>query len=257
MRSSTVALRFSPPRRTAAPVLAVALALAGVMLVGSMLSGCALAKAVRKVENTVHGNSAVIDLFATRLKSGQPTSFEITYVTTGSAPSKIVYAVRPPNQLAFTDAETGSGAVNFRLIVNASGEFVCTPGKAAAGSGWTCEKLPKTADSSEKGLLDFYTPAHWITFLRDFSLAAGFAGDKISSSSTTVNGFAMQCVDFVASGVAGKSRICTTAQHLLGYVNVASETTGFEVTAYSSSPAASQFDLPPGAKVTTPKVGSQ
>lgn len=252
MRSSTVPLRYSAPRRTAA------LALAGAMLVGSVLSGCALARAVRKVENTVHGNSAVIDLFATRLKSGQPTSFEITYVTTGSAPSKIVYAVRPPNQLAFTDAQRGSGAVNFRLIVNATGEYVCTPGKAATpGSSWTCEKLPKAADSSEKGLVDFYTPAHWITFLRDFSMAAGFAGDKISSSSTTVNGFAMQCVDFVASGVAGKSRICTTAQHLLGYVNVASETTGFEITAYSSSPAASQFDLPPGAKVTTTEVGSQ
>ena len=94
-------------------------------------------------------------------------------------------------------------------------------------------------------------------FLRDFALAAGFAGDKISSSTTTVNGFAMRCVDFVAKGASGQSRICTTTAHLLGYVNVASEGTGFEITSYTSSPASSLFDLPAGAKVTATKTGGQ
>ncbi len=233
-----------------------ALVLAGVVLASSVLAGCGLVKAVKKAEVTVHSNSAVINLFAVNLKSGQPTSFEVTYVTTGSAPSKIVYAVRPPDQLDFTDAQTGGAAANFRFIVNASGEYVCTP-STGGGSGWTCDKLPKTAAAAQKNLLDFYTPAHWVAFLREFALAAGFAGDKISTSSTTVNGFAMQCVDFVAAGVAGKSRICTTTAHLLGYVNVASESTGFEITSYSASPASSLFDLPAGAKVTTTKTGSQ
>jgi hypothetical protein len=233
-----------------------ALALAGVMLASSMLAGCGLVKVVKKAEATAHSNTAVIDLFAANLKSGQPTSFGVTYVTTGSAPSKIIYAVRPPNQLAFTDTGTGGAAVNFRFIVNASGEYTCTP-STGGGSGWTCEKLPKTAAAAQKNLLDFYTPAHWVAFLRDFALAAGFAGDKISSSTTTVNGFAMQCVDFVASGVAGTSKICTTTTHLLGYVNVASESTGFEITSYTSSPAPSLFDLPAGAKVTTTKTVGQ
>ena len=68
----------------------------------------------------------------------------------------------------------------------------------------------------------------------------------------TVNGFAMQCVDLVAPGVPGTSTICTTAQDILGYVKVASDSTSFEITSYSASPAPSLFELPAGARITTP-----
>ena len=73
----------------------------------------------------------------------------------------------------------------------------------------------------------------------------------------TVNGFSMHCVDFVAAGVAGKSTICTTAQGILGYVKVASESTSFQIKSYSTSPSASVFQLPAGAKITTAQTGSQ
>jgi hypothetical protein len=233
----------------------LAVLLASAALVIPALAGCSAIKAIHKVETTVHGNEQVIGLFTTSLKSGQPTSFEATYTTTGSSPSRVVYAVRPPNQLAFTDSQqgasaTGSGVGNFELIVNSSGEYLCTH-PASGSATWACQKLPKSGAAAERTLLDFYTPAHWVNFLKDFSLAAGFAGDKISTSTTTVHGFATQCVDFVASGVQGTSRICTTAQHLLGFVQVASDSTGFEITSYNSSPSGSLFDLPAGAKVTT------
>ena len=243
------ASRYAPiAGRHRAAVLALA-----VLVSCSALAGCGLAKAVKKIADTVQANKAVIDLFTTTLKSGQPAQFEVTYATTGSSPSKIVYAVQPPGRLAFADTQTGSGAAlgSVRLIVNSSGEFACTT--AARRSGWSCEKPPKARAATEQKLLDFYTPAHWVAFLQDFSLAAGFAGDKISSSTITVNGFAMQCVDFQASGIPGKSKICTTAQHLLGYVQVASQSTGFEITSYSASPAASAFQLPAGAKITVAK----
>jgi hypothetical protein len=60
----------------------------------------------------------------------------------------------------------------------------------------------------------------------------------------------MQCVDFVAAGVAGASKICTTSQGILGYVRVASDATSFELKSYSTSPRASLFRLPRGATVT-------
>jgi hypothetical protein len=82
-------------------------------------------------------------------------------------------------------------------------------------------------------------------------LAAGIAGDKLTSSTMTVNGFAMNCVDFQAGGVPGTSTICTTSQGILGYVKVASDTTSFEIQAFSTSPPPSLFELPPGADVTT------
>ena len=66
----------------------------------------------------------------------------------------------------------------------------------------------------------------------------------------TVNGFAMRCVDFQASGIPGTSTICTTEQGILGYVKVASDATSFEITNYSPSPTATLFELPAGATVT-------
>jgi hypothetical protein len=91
-----------------------------------------------------------------------------------------------------------------------------------------------------------------VTFLRDFALAVGFAGDKVGSSHLTVNGFSMRCIDFRAAGVTGTSKICTTAQGLLGYVKVADDSASFELKSYSTSPSASLFRLPPGATVATP-----
>ena len=67
----------------------------------------------------------------------------------------------------------------------------------------------------------------------------------------SLNGFAMSCVDLVVRGVAGTSTVCTIAQGILGYVKVAADSTSFEITNYSPSPAASLFQLPPGATVTT------
>jgi hypothetical protein len=87
--------------------------------------------------------------------------------------------------------------------------------------------------------------------LKDFSLAAGLAGDRVTSSNMTVNGFSMQCVGFQASGVVGTSTICSTAQGILGYVKVAADPTSFELKSYSSSPPSSLFEPPPGATITT------
>ena len=79
---------------------------------------------------------------------------------------------------------------------------------------------------------------------------AGFAGDKVTTSTMSVNGFDMNCVDLVAKGTR-TSTICSTSQGILGYVSVESESTTFQITSYSSSPSAWLFQFPPGATVTT------
>jgi hypothetical protein len=222
------------------------------VVIAMALSGCSIVKAVKKAVHDVEGNKATIDAFTTKIQSGAST-FEATYTTTGSSPATIVYAVQPPKGIAFSDTPSGAGAsaaVNADIVANSSGEYACTP-PSSADSRWTCEKLPKVSVKAENEIFNFYTPSHWVTFLRYFALGAGFAGDKVTSSSITVNGFAMSCVDFVATGQPGTSRICTTAQGILGYVKVAGDSTSFEITKYSGSPPASLFELPPGAKFTT------
>lgn len=236
-------------RRGTAGAIAVAL-----MLTGCGLAGCGVVKAVKKVTHDVQGNKATIDAFTGKLKNAKATPFEATYVTTGSSPATIVYAVRPPKGLAFSETSSrrsgGNGASSLDIIVNSSGEYSCSPPSAGSGSRWSCQKLARASAAVQNKIFGFYTPGHWIAFLKGFSLAAGFAGDSVTSSTKTVNGFGMQCVDFHASGVRGKSSVCTTAQGILGYVKIASDPTSFKIKAYTTSPPASLFKLPPGAKVT-------
>jgi hypothetical protein len=239
-----------PPGLRLHPVAAVAAAALVLAVFG--LSGCSVVKAAEKVKHDLDGNKATIDAFTGKMQSAEATAFAATYVTSGSSPATVVYAVQPPNGLSFSDSasSTGDGAPGVDLVVNGSGEYSCTP-PSGAGATWSCQKLGTASAAAENKIFDFYTPAHWVSFLKDFSLAAGIAGDKVTSSTMAINGFSMNCVDFVAPGVAGTSTICTTAQGILGYVRVASSATSFEIKSYSSSPAASLFQLPPGATVVT------
>lgn len=224
----------------------------------AVVLGATACTAIGKIRTTVHdlhGNKATIDSFTASLQSGAPKAFAVTYVTTGSSPATVVYAVKPPTGVAFDDSPIGGSgdSTPIHLLANATGEYECSHSTSGAGSTsqWSCTKLNPTDASNENELFNFYTPSHWIGFLRDFSLAAGLAGDKVSTSSMTVNGFAMHCVDFNAPGVPGTSTICSTKQDILGYVKVASDNTSFEIQSYSSSPSASLFELPPEATVTS------
>jgi hypothetical protein len=236
----------------AAAALAVAIAFP---LGGVGLTGCGVVSAVRKVSHAVAANRATIDQFASGLKSGEAATFEATYVTTGNSPTKIVYAVRQPDDLSFMDTSSGSGSASgdTDLIVNSTGSYSCSPPFSGSGPRWTCQKLGAAGADIRKRFLGIYTPAHWIAFLRGFSMAAGLAGDKVTTSDMTVNGFSMHCVNFRVARVPGTSKICTTAQGILGYVKVASDATSFQLTSYSAAPPDSLFRLPPGAKITKPR----
>jgi hypothetical protein len=208
--------------------------------VGVLGAACSALNKVQQAVHNVESNKATIDSFTQNLQS-----------TTGSAPATVVYAVDPASGgLAFHEAQTGANASSVQLIVNSSGEYTCT--QSGSGGAWSCQKLGTTSAASQNQIFDLYTPSHWIGFLKGVSLVAGLAGDKVTSSTRSLNGFDMSCVDLVAHGVTGTSTICSTSQGILGYVKVAADSTSFQITNYSSSPAASLFQLPPGATVTTP-----
>ncbi len=227
--------------------LAAAAIVAGVAV---LVSGCSVVSKVDNAVHTVEGNRATIDSFTQKLQSNQSTAFEATYTTTGSTPATVVYAVDPASGgLAFHSTQSGANASNVQLIVNSSGEFLCN--QSGSGGGWSCQKLGQADAAAQKQIFDIYTPSHWISFLKGVSFVAGLAGDKVTSSTMSVNGFDMNCVDLVAKGVAGTSTICTTAQGILGYAKVASDSTSFQITSYSPSPSPSMFQLPPGATLTT------
>jgi hypothetical protein len=236
-------------------VTTVRRSLAAAVAVTAALSGCSAVHAVKAANHVRHNvvaDKATMDAFAATLKSGAATPFAATYVTSGHSPATVRYAVRPPDQLAFSNSPSGthSGGIGVHLVANSSGEYSCSQ-PSAGGAAPTCQKLGKASAASRNQILGIYTPAHWVNFLKGLSLAAGLAGDRVTSSQRSIHGFPMSCVDFHATTGAGKSTICTTAQGILGYVRVASDPTSFAITAYSTSPPASLFELPPGARVTT------
>ncbi len=224
---------------------AVALVVAALLL-GS--AGCSVINKINSLRKGIDANRKVIQTFTQGLKNNKAMPFQASYVTTGSSPTTVTYSVRPPNEIAFkeTSASGGAGAVN--LILNASGDYSCS--QPSAGAQWACQKLGTASSATQQALFSIYTPSHWITFLDTFSVAAGLAGDKVTTSTRTVNGFSMHCIDFTAKGVQGTSTICTTAQNILGYVKVAGEATSFQLKSYTATPPASAFQLPPGASLT-------
>jgi hypothetical protein len=225
-------------RRQALPVAALLAA----PLIG-VLSGCSVIHTINHVRHAVEGNRSTVKSFTSGLKSAESTPFQATYVTTGSAPTTVTYAARPPKDSSFAQASTGS---NLKLVTNSSGEYSCT---SQASGGWTCTKLGRAEAVAQNAIVGLYTPTHWITFLNLLSTTATFAGVKVTKSSMTVNGFSLKCVNFTSKH-EGRSTICTTPQNVLGYVKVANSATSFEIKSYTDSPPASAFRLPPGAKVT-------
>jgi hypothetical protein len=228
----------------------IGLLVVALLAVGTLAASCSAVSKIKQAVHTVEGNKATIDSFNQNLQSTTNAPFEATYVTTGSSPSTVVYAVDPSSGgLAFHDTQTGSSPSNVQVIVNSSGEYVCN--QSGSAGAWSCQKLSKADAATQNKIFDIYTPSHWINFLKGVSLVAGLAGDKVTTSTKSLNGFDMQCVDLVAKGVSGTSTICSTSQGILGYVSVASDSTSFQITNYSSAPAPSLFQLPPGATVTT------
>ncbi len=228
----------------------IGIILASLVAVGVVATSSSVVSKVKQDVHNIEGNKATIDSFTQNLQSNKDTPFEATYTTTGSSPATVVYAVDPSSGgLAFHETQTGASASNVQLIVNSSGEYACN--QSGSGGAWSCQKLGQADAAAENKIFDFYTPAHWVSFLKGVSLVAGLAGDKVTSSTMSLNGFDMSCVDLVAQGVAGTSSICSTSQGILGYVKVASNSTSFQITNFSSSPSPSLFQLPPGATITT------
>ena len=183
----------------------VAVAVASVVLGGFGLTGCSVVKAVKNVEQRVKGNKSTIDAFTNKMNSGAASTFEATYTTTGTSPTTVLYAVQPPTGLAFQGDPSGSSTTSVNIVVNSSGEYTCTP-PGGSSSGWSCQKLGTADAATQNKIFDFYTPSHWMAFLKDFSLAAGFAGDKVTQSTMAVNGFNLQCVDFNARVSRARAR---------------------------------------------------
>ena len=215
------------------------------------LTGCSAVNkavnAIKTVHNMLHG-SAAINSLTSKISAGDSASYEVTYVTTGSAPATINYAADPPHDFAFDDT-TSTGEI--RIFAGSAGQFECNRPKS--GGTWSCLKTDVSGVNTTKLMYALYSGSYWIDFLKAYSVLAALHGVSISSSTMTVNGFKLQCAVVVSGNKPNQttSEVCVTSQGILGYVSAAAKAADFEIKSYSASPPASLFQVPAGATVTT------
>jgi outer membrane murein-binding lipoprotein Lpp len=219
------------------------------------LTGCSAinkaANAVKAVHNLVHG-SAAIDQLTSKMQSSDTSAYDVTYVTTGSAPATVRFAVDPPHDFAFDDT-TSTG--EFQVLGGAAGVFECSrssSGSSSAGA-WSCVKAQGAEVDTDKLAYALYSGSYWIDFLKIYSVAAALHGVTISSATMSVNGFNLQCAVVVSGSKPNEqtSEVCVTSQGILGYVSVSARSADFEIQSFSPSPPASLFQIPAGATVST------
>ncbi len=233
--------RTSLRRVVAVPAVVVPLALG--------LTGCsAITKAVnavKTVHDVLHG-SAAINQLSSKISAGDSGPYDVSYVTTGSAPATISYAADPPTDFAFDDT-TASGEL--RVFAGSAGQFECNRSGTAR---WACDKTDYAGVNTSKMAYALYSGAYWIDFLKIYSVWAALHKVTVSQATMTVNGFKLECA-VVVSGTKpnqSTSEVCVTSQGILGYVSVAAKSADFEIKSYSPSPPASLFQVPSGATVT-------
>jgi hypothetical protein len=231
------------PRRSSA-VLFILLCITGIALSGCGVVKAIEHKAVTRIADDLTGRNKVMTAFTTKINTSANSSYEATYVTTGSSPATVTFATSPPSDFLFDGSSTTS-----RLIQNSTGSYTCL--KSTSG-GSTCTKLSSSTFDTAKLAYALYSGKYWVTFLKVYSTIGGLAGVTITASSMTVNGYPLSCV--VVSGGKqnpGTSTWCETSTGILAYVQAASNGTAFELRSYSANPPASLFSLPAGATVNT------
>jgi len=247
---------------------------AAVALGGLFLAGCTGGTAAGKpadpvasgtagIGHAVAGGEAVIDSFTATLQPRAARSFEAEYNNAGRGAPGVVYAVRPPDGLLFKVIPLARGKSRFQVVMNGSGEYSCTsPGTGPAR--WTCRQMSKAVVAAQNRVVTLYGAARWAAFLKAFARAPGFAryhvhtfitmGHPIPGVRRSPVGTGWRCLDFSPPGTQGIDVICTAAPGILGLVTY--RAISFIMGSYTTSPSASLFDLPPGAKIIKLETGA-
>jgi hypothetical protein len=252
-----------------------AAALAAAVLL--LLAGCTAGHPVTKISQPVTSHHRVasrhllastpvpagkgtVAAFIAKLQAHAATPFEAKYLFgAGKVPATIVYAVRPPDGLLFAESPM-SGKNRTQIVVNGSGEYRCI--RPVGQAQWVCQRLSEASAATQNKTFAIYTAAYWASYLKQ--VARG-AMAKITTFTMPPNAppwirerirdAAMNCIGFRAAK-SGISTVCAAAPGILGSVLLC-RGHSFPMEWYKTSPPASLFRLPPGARVIGLKGGQQ
>jgi hypothetical protein len=224
--------------------------LVGLVLLGAVLTACGSAANTAATTTTTSGSGAAttvatvgssaagkIAALASSVQGAETATFKVVYSITGAGQAQTVTLEQaPPKSLL----SVKSGAV----IDTGTATYFCSE------SGAT-QCLSAGTTNPLASLTALFSPQTALTELHAAQADAALKGYTITFSSGSYAGQSTTCA--TVSGMGNSAKYCVTKQGVLAYVKTGSTT--FQLESYSSSPAASDFALPPGATVETLPAG--
>jgi hypothetical protein len=181
--------------------------------------------------------SGSLKALANSVNKGKHLTYEATYKSVSAGQTTVVTIAQAPPK---SDFSTSGGAV----IDTGKSTYYCS----SSGGMQTC--LSASGSNPFVGLEAIFSPAAALSAFTEAkeSLGSHLLGIKVTSTSAMFAGQPSTCVTVAVKGNGGK--YCVTKQGLLSYSG-SSSSGYFELTKFSTKPAATLFALPAGATTVT------
>ncbi len=244
----------APPSSVRVPLGVIGLV--GLLVTGAVLSACSSSPASNSTATTATtapttvtttaGSSSSGGSDASQLQSlsaavqaGQHVSYKAVYTSHSSTGTSQTITIEqmPPKSVFLVS--------NGSVIDDGTHTYFCS----ASGGHEQCVTESASSTNPFASITALFSPT---TLLNEFhaaqaAAAAHTAGYSVAISSSNYAGLAAKCLNYTDTTQTVK--YCVTNSGILAYAQSTGGT--FELTSYSSSPAASDFSLPAGATVVT------
>jgi hypothetical protein len=182
-------------------------------------------------------SARTIEALASSVQGAGMATFKAVYTVSSAGTTETATVEQAPPKSAFS---TKGEAV----IATGTGTYLCTDaGQAVCYSAGTTNPLTSLAQ--------LFNPQTALNEVKAAAGVIGASGSTITFSPGSYGGQSTTCANVI--GKDTNEKFCWTKQGVLAYADVAGST--LSLTSYSTSPPASDFDLPAGATVDTIPLG--
>ncbi len=236
-----------------------------VLAVGALLASCGSSSSSSNTTSTTGapttgsgstssgGSSSELQTFGGTIKAAKSATFKAVYTSTssGSGPQTITLAQAPPKQSFSTTDSSGSTST---LLNTGTGTYVCDSSSSAPP---TCTSMTGLGGAGAlSSIISVYNGTSALTAIQGWQsiAAAHLTGVSLTFTKDTIAGQAVRCANWKYQG--SSTTYCVTDSGVLAKVSTSggptsSSSSGFELTSFTTSPPASDFELPAGATVVT------
>jgi hypothetical protein len=233
------------------PLMALGLGLAACG--GSSSSSTTTTSATSSTPTTSGGSANQLQTFGGTIKAAKNATFKAVYTSTSSSggTETITLEQSPPKQ-AFSTTDS-SGTVS-TLLNTGTATYACTTDQ---GGTPTCTSMASSGGAGAlSSLIGIYNGSTALSAIQGWQtiVASHMTGVSLTFTNTTIAGQPVRCANWKYQG--SSATYCVTDKGVLAKVvstdsSGSASSSGFELTSFTTSPPASDFELPPGATVVT------